>query len=377
MIVIGTIGLLFVTSIILAIKQYKKVGYSFIVSFLLLGLYFVYNSNTSFAEYENELTIVVIGVTILIHYYFLFLGSSKNNEKGYKELNKELKELNDTSELLRKRFINTIELLSDGLCFQESEDMCFATDTFTEITGIKDNYFSLEDYLKLIHQDDIHKYSETLKKLSKKTPTYNIKYRVKKDKNYQWINEVGKVLEFKKKNYRISSIKRLDPLMYPETEIELLNNLPKIKKMFEEMSVLTRNKTPYYLIIFELSNIPIINEKYGRDIGDLMMGKYLSKIQFRFLKESNSLFRIDGIKFGFIIREKFKFDILERGLQGTGEMVNMEMEFGGVKQKLFPKVGLSESPYEGKKYQEVYEEAMSALKLTMNDDFTNSFHFHR
>ncbi len=213
-------------------------------------------------------------------------------------------------------------------------------------------------------------------KLSRKYPTYSIKYRVKKEGKYLWISEKGKLLIINKKRSYITTIKTMDIKKYPETDVDVLNTLLDFKDMYTEMQKLNRQKNAYNLVLIQLTNIPKINEKYGRDFGDLMMGEYLSKLQYKFIKDHKSLFRITGIKFGLIIKDKTKFDLLDRALVGTGELLTLRLQFGGITQTIYPNLGISESPYGGKNPDDVIMEAEEALSLTMREDFDSSFCFY-
>jgi GGDEF domain-containing protein len=125
-----------------------------------------------------------------------------------------------------------------------------------------------------------------------------------------------------------------------------------------------------------LSNIPKINEKFGRDFGDLMMGEYLSKLRFKFIKDNRSLFRISGIQFGLLIKDDKKFELLDRALVGTGELLTMRMKFGGVSEVIYPNLGISVSPYEGKSPEDVYQEALTALKRTEKESYSKSYAYY-
>ena len=378
-ILISILSMWMIYQIIVLIFAKKKEIYNLIILIAFGGVFgFFYLTNK---ETENEYlyTFYFLILYLLASFIIQALMAKfrrKISEKDYDSMEETIEEINLSSELLRNRFISTIEILYEGISFRDTDGLIFGSDKYIKYLGIKSNNFDVYEFEEKVHKDDLNLYKTTLEKTTNKKPVYNINFRIKNKGKIIWIKEVGKRIVVEKKVTYISVIKPLDIRLYPETEIDVLNGLYNYKKMYEEMQEITRNKLPYNLIVIKLTNIPNINEKYGRDIGDLMMGKYLSKIQFRFLKESNSLFRIDGIKFGFIIREKFKFDILERGLQGTGEMVNMEMEFGGVKQKLFPKVGLSESPYEGKTAEIVFQEANEALNNTFKESATQSYCFY-
>jgi len=332
-----------------------------------------------YTEYYELTDMVIIGSFIFL---LLSQGLVKNlkkdlREEDFKIIENELKNIKNISELLRIRFISTIEIFNDGICFEEQEGMSFGTDKFIEISGMDENYFSNQNYMEKIHRDDLHEYEKIIERISRKNPIYNTTYRIKKNDEYIWIREKGKLIEFMKNKMRISIIKKLDPKQFPETEIDVLNNLPDYSKLYTEIKRLNKSKKHFYLVIIQLSNIPSINEKYGRDFGDLMMGEYLSKLQYKFIKESNSLFRLEGIKFGLIIKDKMKYNILDRALIGTGDLVNMEMMFGGVKQTIYPNIGIVECPYEGKEPDLILSEALHALDVTLKDNYSSSYYFHR
>lgn len=378
--IFSVFGLWLLYDIILFILYRKKVSYNFIVTFLFIGLYIsAFYLIDYLVEYKPLIEVTVVGVFILTLFVQGILKNFKKdlNEEDFKIIENELKSVKKDSEFLRLRFISTIEIFSDGICFQEDNDMSFGTDKYIEIIGLKENYFSNNDFAKKMHKDDVLEYHKAIEKVSKKNAIYKTTYRIKKNENYIWIKEIGKVFDYDKKKTKISIIKRLDTKQFPETEIEVLNNLPGYSKMFVEMQRLNKEKIHYHFVIIQLSNVPIINQKYGRDFGDLMMGEYLSKLQYKFIKDSNCLFRIEGIKFGLIIKEKAKFDLLERALINNGDLVNIEMMFGGVRQAIYPNIGISESPYEEKNTEIVLQQAISALEMTLKKDFDSSYYFHR
>jgi GGDEF domain-containing protein len=306
----------------------------------------------------------------------IILLSNRNiSDVEYTALKEELKDVKNVSELLRRRFVSAIELTDDGMIFRE-EEFIFGTDKFVEYFDLKDNQLNTDEFDSLIVKDDRVEYRDKLEKLTRRYPTFTIKYRVKNSGGFRWIQEHGKLLIIDKKRTYISTVRPMDLRMYPKTDVDVLNNLADYRKMMEEMQRLTRTKNSYHLVLINLTNIPKINEKFGRDFGDLMMGEYLSKLRFKFIKDRQSLFRISGIKYGMIIKDSSKFNLMSRALVGQGELFNLNMKFGGVSQTLFPNLGISECPYTGKNAELVYEEANNALQLTYKEDFEKSFSYH-
>lgn len=356
----------------------RKHDYNLIVAFLILlliGYFYFYNDYESLFYLISAYVIIALFAFWVIIDNLVLLFKKNVSEFDFYNLEAELEHVSSSSELLRQRFISTIELLHDGISFRD-EGNIFGTDRYIELLGLENNEFTVENFENLIHKDDLPQYRIKMEKLSKRNPIYNIDYRIKKDGNYLWIKERGKVIYLDKRASIISTIKTMDVKRYPETQIDVLNNIPDVKKMYEEMQRLSRVKNTYHFVLINLSNVPQINEKYGRDFGDLMMGEYLEKLRFKFIKDNKSLFRISGIKFGLIVKDDLKFSLLDRALTGTGELLNMHMQFGGVTQVIYPNLGISESPYEGKNPDKVYQEASEALEIALKDSFNQSYCFY-
>jgi PAS domain S-box-containing protein len=378
-VVIAILSVWLLINIITKIVKKKKADYSFIVTFaFILGFsyfYFYEDIESTNFEYYSYILLSVFTIYLIVKG---FKGSFRKDisEFDYYEIEEEMEALSNATELLRKRFISTIELLNDGISFSDEGEKSFGTDRYISILGLKNNEFNKETQENLIYKDDLVQYKSVIEKLSKKNPIYSTTYRVEKDGTSLWIKEVGKKIYLNKKTSIISIIKPMDIRQFPVTEIEVLNNLPGDKKMYNEMQRLSKNKQPFNLVLMQLSNIPKINEKYGRDVGDLMMGEYLKKTRFNFIKDDISLYRMGGIKYGLIIKDEKKYEILERALIGGGDLLNMKMIFGGITQTIYPNFGISESPYMGKNTDKVIEEAQEALKITLKDNSSINYCFY-
>jgi diguanylate cyclase (GGDEF)-like protein len=377
-VLISILSMWMIYQITLIIFAKNKEIYNFIILLIFGGAFgFFYLTNK---VSENEylytfyfLNIYLIGSFIIRSIMFKF--RRKISEKDYDNMEETIEEINLSSELLRNRFISTIEILYEGISYRDSDGSIFGSDKYIKYLGIRTNNFDVYAFEEKVHNDDLNLYKNTLEKTTNKKPNYTINYRVKNNGKITWIKEVGKRIVVEKKVTYISVIKPLDIRLYPETEIDVLNGLYNYKKMYEEMQEITRNKLPYNLIVIKLTNIPNINEKYGRDIGDLMMGEYLKKLQYNFIKEESSIFRITGITFGVIIKDDKKFVFLERALTGSGELFNLSMVFGGVTQTLYPNLGIAESPYHGKSPDKMIDEAMTALKISQKNNINSNYCF--
>ncbi len=378
-IVISLLALLVIYHVLTTLTNKKKKGYLLVASFLVSITYgYLLFDQSYYTEYFDYFYYSVIGLFALN----MFVGNLWKHFKkdisqyDFLALEEKLEEINDSSELLRRRFVSTIEIIHDGISFKEADGLIFGSDTYISYLGLENNQFTDEELYEKIYKDDLPQYKQAIEKTTKRNPIYRIDYRIKKDEKLLWVKEVGKRINVNKKLTYISIIKILDIKLFPQTEIEVLNGLQGSRKMYDELQKLARTKVPYHLVNIQLTNIPKINEKYGRDVGDLMMGEYIKKLRYNFIKDNQSLFRIGGINFGMIIKDDKKYEILVRALQGAGELLNLNMVFGGITQTIYPNIGISESPYEGKSPDKVIEEAQKAINISLKDNSNSNFSFY-
>jgi PAS domain S-box-containing protein len=301
------------------------------------------------------------------------LGGQERSATKYEALKKEHKQVLTSYESLRKRYIATLELLKDGMAFRSDDGMMFGTNPFIELIGFDQNEFSQIEFEKGIHPEDIGSYKSKLTKLSKKKSNYEMTYRFKKGPKYIWIKENGMMIEYEDRMMIISMNKAIDVKLYPDSEVEVLNQLRIDYEFYEYLQSLNRLKVPYRLVFFELSNIPRINKKYGRDIGDLLMGEFINKIRFNFVKDEKSLFRLSGIRFAMVMKDDRKYDMLERALKHGGDLLNFEMVFGNVKQSVFPYFGIQKISIFDEPIDEMVDRTHKALDIALSDDHQENF----
>jgi GGDEF domain-containing protein len=376
--VIVAIVLWLIYGVAIALTKKRKHDYSLYAALIcLIGFGYFYFDGSALELYHTVYNYATLGLFALwlIVDNVILLFKKNVSEFDFYHLEKELAKMKNDSETLRQRFISTIELFKDGIAFID-DDQIFGSDRYIELFGLEENEFAKKVFESRVIKEDLLQYNMVIDKLTKRNPIYTISYRIKKDNQILWMKEHGKALYLDKEKHIISIVRPMDVQLFPKTEVDVLNHLPTFKKMYDEMQKLTRTKKSYHLVVIQLSNIPKINEKFGRDFGDLMMGEYLSKLRFKFIKDNRSLFRISGIQFGLLIKDDKKFELLDRALVGTGELLTMRMKFGGVSEVIYPNLGISVSPYEGKSPEDVYQEALTALKRTEKESYSKSYAYY-
>ncbi|MDD3113133.1 MAG: diguanylate cyclase [Candidatus Izemoplasmatales bacterium] len=343
---LGTMGLIYVLGAIL----YKK----WLVWKLILLLLFI-ASALMLLVFSEQIGFLPVADILEYFPYAVFAGAvlfaltfrrkiriTQNlTDYDFFELEKELEETKSASELLRERYIATIGLVSEALIFYNEElSGLFVTDQFLAITNTKQNEWTLEQYVANIYEDDQTAYLSTVKKITKKSPGFDMKYRFKRGGTTVWLEEKGRVFEFDKKIHLISSIRAIDMKLFPETLIHEIDSLPTEQQLVQYLNQALKDTEPFYFIMIQLTNIPDINNRFGRDVGNLMIAEYIKKMRYHFAKDVNSIFRITGIQFALIIKEQRKYEVLYRALQSGGDLVNLMLNIGGIQQVVYPNLGI-------------------------------------
>ena len=127
-----------------------------------------------------------------------------------------------------------IELLKDGVAFVDGDYM-FGSDRYIDLLGIEGNEFDVETFNKLVVKEDLLQYEMVVSKTTKRNPVYTINYRVQRGNQLLWMKETGKALFIDKEKRFVRIIRPMDVQLFPTTEVDVLNNLPSSKLMFDEM----------------------------------------------------------------------------------------------------------------------------------------------
>jgi len=297
-------------------------------------------SAEAFLEYYGYALYVSV-LLIAINFTSKIKITQNLTDYDFFEMEKELDEIKSTSELLRLRYISTIGLVPEALIFY-NDDLSgfFVTEQFQKIIDTKQTEFTLDEYVAMIHVDDRSQYLSTIKKVGKKSSAFDLKYRLIRNGVYVWVEERAKVFEFEKNMQVISIVNGIDIKLFPETLIHEIDSLPTEQQLVQFLTQANKEPEPYYLVMIQLSNIPDINLRFGRDVGNLMIAEYIKKMRYHFAKDLNSVFRITGIQFALIIKEQKKYDVLLRALQSGGDLINLAINIGGIQQTVYPNLGV-------------------------------------
>lgn len=377
--IIGLMVIIFILSIMI----YKKLNiFKLIILLLMLFLIVVWEffpslitDLVSFSYLED----VYYGILLIVVIFFSItfrhkIKVTKNlTDQDFFELEKKLEQVNDSSELLRKRFIHSIELMNEGLIFYESDfSSLYITDQIKTLINLQKNALSMESYTNLIHEEDKKMYEQTIKKVNAKLSTFEIKYRIQTDESYAWIIEKGKVFKHDREEHIISTVKPVNLKLFPDTLIEELDSLPYEDDLTKTLSTLRKGKDTFYLVMLHLTNIPDVNKRFGRDVGNLMIAEYIKNMRYHFAREKQTLFRITGIQFALIIKDDLKYQNLHRALTSGGDLINLKLSIGGIQQIIYPNLGIiKHDPWSKIDINDLISLSNKALEEAISDQKNN------
>jgi len=375
---LAMIALLFFMSILV----YKKIDvWKTLMLFLTIGLFVVWTffedlvGQISFDYLEEAYYLLLILILLMMAMTFRRKIKVTKNLTDYDffELEKQLEEVNQTSELLRKRFIHSIDLLSEGLIFYESDySGLYITDYAKNLIDTDQNQMDMETYLNLIHDDDQKSYLQTIKKLNEKVNVYEVKYRIRTKDTYAWIIEKGKLFKYNKKDHIIATMKPVNLKLFPDTMIDVLDSLPYEDDLTKTISSLSKNKQTFYLVMLHLTNIPDVNKRFGRDVGNMMIAEYVKNMRYHFAREKNTLFRITGIQFALVITDDLKYQNLHRALSSGGDLINLKLSIGGIQQIIYPNIGIvKHDPWSQMSINDLLSLSNKALEEAISDNKNN------
>lgn len=343
---LGMIVFLFVLSTVI----YKKLRiWKLILVILMMAIFVIVEFFSSLVTFisENDLQsyfsyLVYLIVIVLAIFFRNKIKVTQNlTDYDFFELEKELESIRDSSDLLRKRFIHTIGLLNEGLVFYDDDlSGLFLSDEITDILEIDNPQLTIEEFKNHIHPEDQNAYMQSIKKVGKKLPDLLHKYRIRAGSHYTWVEEKGKLFTHKNKDYLISTLTKIDIKLYPKTSIQIVDSLPLEDELTNTLSQLRKEKKPFYLAMMHLTNVPDINKRFGRDVGNLMIAEYIKQMRYHFARENNTIFRITGIQFAVIISDEQKYANLNRALVSGGDLINVRINIGGIVQVVYPNIGI-------------------------------------
>ena len=322
----------------------SSVGFFFVLVFVVFGVLLKNNAklSTFISDYMFIYEIVAVALSIYLSLTLISKKVTKNiTEYDFFELEKSYNDLRDDREKLRQRYLSTISLIDEGIIFYENgtKDVILS-DQAHEIFGGKQS-LSFETHALSVSPLDRDEYIKTISKVSKNYLTYEVKYRIAKGDEVHWVLERGHYIGVGSKKSIIATIKELEVKKFKDTSYFDVDSMYSEDKMYPVLKELTSHKKAFSFIVFELTNLETINEKYGREIGSLMMNEYVKYLKIDYQKDINRMFRLTGIRYAMIIDDYRVYEDFHKNLiNSQSPLYTAKIQIAGIKDVIEPNFGV-------------------------------------
>lgn len=300
----------------------------------------------------------------------IIYGISKDNkliEKTEQDLNEKSIQL----EMNRRRFRAFMEVSKEPVYLYNIENnSIWANDEFVKEFGFLTNSISFDEYKNRIYPDDLNFYLSKLEDLTLTNAEYHLKYRLKKNYDYIYVEEYGKKI-YGPQTEIISFIKEVKsdirtPLSYEYT----LDTILEKKDLLNILNNIESTYT-YFLICMRFNNVESINKQYDRKFGDICMSEYLEAIKKAFV-DNNLIFRTDGLEFYFVILDMKKMEKFKSALRST-RLTNSEAHFSGKNVIVETSFGIVNNQI-NKNVDTLFKNAKNANNIAQRDQ--NKYYFY-
>lgn len=280
--------------------------------------------------------LIIQPVYVLGRYRGRIVVGEKKTDLEMMAVEKELEQSNLALESIRHKFIAILELSEEGLfSIDYKTQKVWLSSFMTKRLDLGLDELDLETFKGIIHADDLEKRQSLIQRLTEENPSYEITYRMKVKQEYVWFREKGKRLfedieqevimgvmtEVKTKHYMASDIETLDELKTYHHVVPFLSKRKLENKYFEVLYV-------------SLYNLPHINDRYGRDVGNMFISEYVKQLTKTFVTETGDIFRMSGSTFVVVITDPRKIEIFESGLKTQGPFMDVFMNYGNIQTEL-------------------------------------------
>lgn len=330
------------------------------------------NDDRDLAFYLVETPVFVMGK----YHGRIMLGDVKS-EENLVGMEKDLATSTKELDKIRLRFAALIEKSEEGISFIDiGGNSIWVNDSMVRSLNLSGNSLGLDEYRSMIHPDDLAVYIEKLASLSNNMPSYEITYRYKTGANYVFIREIGKRIFGNKNIDEICCISNIIKNNHFErTTISELDNIAGEADLITRANQYQEKGKPYQLIMFRVDSIPEINEKYGRNVGNMTLSEYVRMIHNNFVND-NQIYRISGLEFVAIVSDLRKMDVLKRYLEDHEKILHLDSQYGSLNIHIDIHMGISLST-EFAKASEVYKAAKEALKFSQRPQVQTNYIYYK
>ncbi len=287
---------------------------------------------------------------------------------------RELIETKNELNSLTAKFIATLDVCEEGLFYYDIEEKyVWGTDVFKKILGLPSNTIGIDDLKSLMYEEDFEAYKIKIAGLTEAKPKYSVTYRTFRNGSYIWVKEHGKrIYDEDCPNMILGFVKPIESGDYEKSNTDL----DKIKNdldLYRDLDQAFKANRLFEIAIVNISTIPEINAKYGRNIGNIMLNEYTRRLKQNF--NCDQIYRISGLEFVLVIQDARKMDVLKTTLQSDSTCMDLEMDYGSINEVIKVQIGIAVANEDGDTPEKLVANAKNALAVAKNPNFKKTYCF--
>ncbi len=299
----------------------------------------------------------------------LFYGNKKNEEELV-GLERDYEITTTKLENLKNRLAFISSKSQEGFYFYNvTKKEIWFNKVLVKKLALDTNTMAPSDFMARIHPSDVELYTDMLKNPKS---DYELTYRFKVGAYYVNINEVGR------KNttdyMEVCGIMRTNDDFSFERTNSLLDKI-KTEEMMKNkyLELLKEENSVFEVVYLKLNEIPEVNEKYGRPIGNDLMAKFIYRFTYNYLPEGY-LYRVGGLEFvGFLTNVNRIAALREHLLESEDKVLTISTDVANEKIKTKVYLGIALSKDDQYHKDKTLEHAKAALMVSLNDKYTSKY----
>lgn len=332
-----------------------------------------------FQNYDGTtiiLSVIEQPIFSLGRYYGRLVYGEKMASSSIMGAERELFETKNELNSLTAKFVATLEVSEEGLFYYDmNEQYVWGTDVFKKTLGLPSNTIGINDLKNLMYKDDLEAYKLTIASLTEAKPKYSVTYRTYRNGNYVWVKEHGKRLYDEDCNNMILGfVKPVESGGFEKSNTDL-DNMKTDIDLYKDLEYAFQNNRLFEIAIVNVSNIPEINGKYGRSIGNIMLNEYTRRLRQNF--SCDQIYRISGLEFVLLISEARKMEMLKKTLESDSTCMDLDMDYGSIRETIRVQLGIAVGNEDGDTPERIVANAKKALSVAKNPNFNKTFCFYK
>lgn len=177
-------------------------------------------------------------------------------------------------------------------------------------------------------------------------------------------DQTGQVVGITGVNWDITAVKEAEAKIEYAANHDILTGLPSLRMVKERVAVAfslaRRHKKLIALMFLDLDGFKPVNDTYGHDVGDCVLKETACRFK-GVLRESDTVGRIGGDEFVFILNDIESFGDAEKVAQKTIEAVGETIVIDGKEINIGISIGIAFYPGDGHDVESLIKEADRAM----------------